>query len=204
MPNEYPIMNIRAKYADQTPEGKDIDTELEKKPDAESLNDGTFEGSFKSLKVDMLNSDESEISAQKPVVEVMTGYGAHVMSIDPNTIITNVYTGAVKNGNKLTLVTAVNIEVSSAAYDRLAYLTYMSVPNAIANKIFPAFGSTLDSRQLILIVDEVVTNQKTAIGFVQKSDSTLYFRAYLPADLEVGKTYYVRYELTLLLSEGLI
>lgn len=29
MPNEFPIVNIRAKYADQTPEGKNLDTALE-------------------------------------------------------------------------------------------------------------------------------------------------------------------------------
>lgn len=139
------------------------------------------------------------------IIENMSGYSANLVDTDTKKTISNIYTGAVKNGNKLTLVTAVEVTISDVTYNRYAYLCSFTIPSAIGALLYPAFGSILDTKNLIIVVDGDVETLKEGTGYVQKAGGqTLYFRCKLPADLELGKTYYIRYEATFLLSAGLI
>lgn len=205
MSNEYPIMNIRAKYADQTPEGKVIDIELEKKPDAESLKDGTFEGSFKSLKVDALNSDESEISAQKPVIEVMTGYSFEKEAARENDCNFN-FVSVCKNGNKITFAFLIEMTPSVAWPSNTSVrLGKYIVPNYIFVALVPSVVGSISAVSCTrgYAFDSVNSGIALDIFFQRLNVNELSVVVYPDNEMQAGTKYTLRHELTFLLSENL-
>ena len=76
MPNEYPIMNIRSKYADQTPEGKDLDNALETLQGAIEENapyDGIVEYVFQST--DYIKKET--LPSRQGIYKIMTNNGKY-------------------------------------------------------------------------------------------------------------------------------
>lgn len=140
------------------------------------------------------------------IIENMSGYSAVLVS-NTGLTISPVYVGVCKNGNKLTFVFAGNITVDDADYEKYVYLCQFNIPSSVADKLYSTNISglnVLDCRKL-LVFDSAdnFQNPLEKSGYWQKGGNTTYPRAYLP-DLTVGHTYYIRYELTLLLSNSLI
>lgn len=157
---------------------------------------GTISG-----KTPFLNADEEQITAQKPVVEVMTGYSA-VVGSDNNFTYEPIYFGACKNGNKLTLVVALNLTKNAGAGNN-PILGEIRFPSEIASKLFPTqVGSYnfLDNRILTAFATNYTYVQGPA--YITKGTNKAIF-VMNTANLIEETKYYIRYEATFLLSENL-
>lgn len=136
------------------------------------------------------------------ITETMTGYSfTKYAGFDTYGTSETVYAGAVKTGNKLTLVFAYKFTPNENATGS-AYTGRFIIPAAIMAKIYPAFSSIVDSRT----VDAVISNysREQVVCYVIKQDSTsLYFGINEMQNLTQGQTYYIRHEITLLLSDSL-
>lgn len=137
------------------------------------------------------------------IIENMSGYSVNLLSPAGYTI-EGVYAGAVKNGNKLTLVLAFNITKTSDATDPAPYVVYFGVPSAIANKLYPTqigVNNVLDAQTL-----RAYSSLTVGIDFdvwLEKSSNTLMLQV-LAENLVEDTKYFVRYEGTFLLSDNLI
>lgn len=155
-----------------------------------------------AVKTASLTSDEGEIAAQKPVVEVMNGY-----SITPTAENINLlYAGAAKNGNKLSF--AFFGTYSHKSDDVIIPFANIGIPAAIGDKIVPyelsgenriiysGVGSLFSSRtayKSCIVEMQKLTNSLLRIIFVNLNSSGLVD----------GTTYYFRIEATFLLSDNL-
>lgn len=157
-------------------------------------------------RIPVLTCDAAEIQAQKPVVEVMTGYDAQIHSdiADFNWVLTPAYVGACKNGNKLTLVASFKLKKTSASLHTDVACIEFALPSDIADKITP-----------IIIGSYGYVDQK-AIACFYSPDS------YIIAPIRMTKSgrwlnvvvtttnfsqdvdYLIRYEATFLLSSNLV
>lgn len=137
------------------------------------------------------------------IIENMTGYTA---SFPTNTgwTIEKVYVGVVKNGNKLTVVVAVNATKGAGAISNPT-LCKLNIPSAIGNKLYPAtFGlyQFLDNR--VIHAWSSYTNYIDAISYIDKQSATqLSFVIDNTTNFVQDTKYYYRYEATFLLSDSL-
>lgn len=135
------------------------------------------------------------------IIEKMSGYGyRHESAIDAKGTYTHVYTGVVKNGNKLTFVNAFKLNLTATATGTVYCDTFL-VPQDIGNKIFPAFNTVVNSRKISAFAgttDVVEINSYC----VKNSPVSLTFAIDL-SGLAAEKDYYIRQELTILLSDDL-
>ena len=158
-----------------------------------------------AVKTASLTSDEAEISAQKPVVEVMNGYSLDsTLSIEGLTI-ENVYTSASKNGNKLTLVSFLKL-TRTANTTGYGYVTKFEIPTEVGAKLFPyslgSLGAVIENKVIQAFSDR--TAYKDLILLVTKPyNSAIYFLVYNLNDLDLNVEYVARFEVTLLLSDNL-
>ena len=160
------------------------------------------------LDVDVITSSEDEISAEKPIVELMQGYRYTPVAPAAGLSVDTIYAGVVKNGNKLTLVHFFKItKTSDYAGSDYANLGQFTIPVAVANKIYPndiggsttvvAFGNcSLFYNSPITKIDKIfninkygVTNLTTLVTGINS--------------MSEGTPYYGRIEATFLLSDNL-
>ena len=136
------------------------------------------------------------------IIENMTGYSMELatVSADKGTI-TGIYGGIVKNGNKLTIVIAYKFTKAVGATGTI-YTGKITVPLAIGNKIFP-YSSTIVSSNFVSAFASLFNNVSILSYFV-KNGSTVLNSSIDLSDLVEGTEYYIRQEITLLLSENLI
>lgn len=136
------------------------------------------------------------------IIENMSGYSFTKGAIVAGWTATGVYAGVVKNGNKITFVVAYNIKKTSADAQTFLYLGRYNIPTDILDKIYPSLDDLIgvDSRKLLALS----TNSIDIDGFCEKGTTFLSFGIAGLGSLVVDTDYYVRYELTLLLSENLI
>ena len=136
------------------------------------------------------------------IIENMSGYSfTKYAGFDTYGTSEAVYAGAVKTGNKLTLVYAYKFTPNENATGS-AYTGRFMIPSAIMAKIYPAFSSIVDSRT----VDAVISNysRTQVICYVIRQDTvSLYFGINEMQNLTQGQTYYIRHEITLLLSDNM-
>ena len=150
----------------------------------------------------MQPSDEGEISAQKPVVEVMDGYD--IIPIEEK--INLLYAGAAKNGNKL----------SFAFFGTYLYKTGdvsfgfadIAIPSAVGSKIVP-YALSGEARMIYSGVANLFSSRsayKNCIVDMQKVNDELLRINFINvnfSDLVDETTYYFRFEATFLLSDNL-
>lgn len=135
------------------------------------------------------------------IVENMNGYS---FTSDPSNSeygINNVYASAVKNGNKLTLVIAGNINYSTMIAD--PYLGHFTLPGNIANLLTPVISTTLDVKPVLLVTGTSASYDKKCI--VSKYGNDIRFRLIgMDTEISAGVDYGFRVEATYLLSDSLI
>lgn len=148
---------------------------------------------------------DANIVTGNEIVEKMSNYG---YARDDVTNITreDIYAGACKNGNKLTLVLATNLtrtDTVTGSHD----IGHFAIPTAVMNKIYPtAIGSypNLVAFQIIngIVEDNTSVSLKTICS---KSGTNLYITLHYSTigDLPLNQKVYLRFELTLLLSDPL-
>lgn len=140
------------------------------------------------------------------IVEKMDGY-FFLTYVQEKIAKDFVYCGVVKNGNKLTMVCAVNITLDADAGNWCA-LGSFSFPQAIKDKIYPSTIGNLnavDVRKILLFDDTLsYASPIEKVAYAEKNASGNIFMQCSLSDVPREKTYYLRYELTLLLSDNLI
>ena len=136
------------------------------------------------------------------IIEIMSGYSFVQPSATGYTFEV-VYAGVVKNGNKLTLVEAVKITKGALANDNNPAIGRFVVPADIANALYPTNiggDNVLDVRQLNAYLNK--DNSVDARAYMTKSYTTesMIVNTY---NMVQDSTYFVRYEVTFLLSDNL-
>lgn len=140
------------------------------------------------------------------IIENMSGYSA-VITPNSDYDFENVYTGAVKNGNKLTLVAAINITRLQNVTSSVAYVEFV-VPTEVYNKLYYTLigGYNILNFPFVKAIGEDASAIDLGI-LIMKSGSNVIRIALHTAtipNLVLNKKYYVRLEATFLLSNGLI
>lgn len=138
------------------------------------------------------------------IIENMSGYSFTIRD-DQAAYgeLTAIYAGAVKNGNKLTLVLFANWRVISK-HGSLS-LCYFTIPLGVAAKLYPytygSYDNVLDNRKVntVQISDATYVEANT---FIRKYTDKLYILIN-DTNMVVGQTYNFRVEATFLLSDSL-
>lgn len=152
-----------------------------------------------SGKTPVLTCDEAEISAQKPVVEVMTGYSFYGNA----SIVSPAYAGVVKNGNKITFSIAGSIATEGTLPGSgEIVLGYFSMPLAIGSKLIPISGIRLAAVG-VMLVRNLYSAPTSSVALVNKDSGTSLRISILTNTLSVSTSYEFRFEITFLLSENL-
>ena len=137
------------------------------------------------------------------IIENMSGY-SFAYGTPTGYTIENVYVGVVKNGNKVTFVTAFNITKTSADADSYITIGGYSIPSAIGDKLFTTLVGAhnfLDVKA-IDIFSSRTSKVNTSIT-MNKASNVLVNVALGTTTLVVDTKYYARYEATFLLSDSL-
>lgn len=190
------MQNQYVEFAKNDGKGKEIDIEA-----IESAIEDAKEKPVipTTLSVNILTSANDEITAQKPVVEVMTGY---YYTAGSSTVELN-YVGTVKNGNKLTIALAgtLNTEETLPASGEYNF-GYITIPADIGSKLFPISGNILGFIP-IAMVRNLYSAPTNSVGYISKDSATLIKIAISTNTLAVSTSYRFRFEITFLLSENL-
>ena len=149
------------------------------------------------------NLSASGLISGNEIIENMTGY-SWTQGTPANVSLSKVYVGAVKNGNKLTLV--VSYKLTPSVANPFVHLGSFIIPSNVGNKIFPVqVGSSL-----IVVSNKVTLTGNSYSDIIEElyfithnSATSLEFYLSTPASLIVDKEYYVRIESTISLSESL-
>lgn len=149
--NNFPTMPIRAQYADKSASGKELDDAVVVE-DGEVTIDKLIVGEADAHKVvsdeaniDELTADEVSINRLSggditgdSIIENMSGYDYETATIASTTLVYN-YIGAVKNGNKLTIVVDGKLTpTSSTPYN--VNLGWFKMPSDVIAKLVPTDG----------------------------------------------------------------
>ena len=137
------------------------------------------------------------------IIEDMSGY-SFTKGSSENYTYDYIYAGVVKNGNKITFVVALNLTKNAGAGSQ-AIIGSFAIPSAVSSKIYPTLiGGTyqfVDDRIINCFSDFAA--QVSATAFMQKYTNTLMC-SLIPSNLVQGTKYFVRYEVTILLSDTLV
>lgn len=137
------------------------------------------------------------------IIENMSGYSATI-GRTANFDYEKVYFGAVKNGNKITFVLALNLtKRSGGTFNPI--LGEITIPSAVGAQLYPTELDGyyfLDNRVLNIFKNNAVSVEAPA--YIQKlSNTVIQFRISDSANMVEDQKYYVRYEATFLLSDDI-
>lgn len=139
------------------------------------------------------------------IIENMSGYSAEYISI-PNLTMENVYVGAVKNGNKLTIVCATNFTKLADLVGSQSYLI-ISIPSEVLSKLYPTTIGIYDCLAFTQVKAVASSGQMKDINIlIEKQTNNILIDLQgdtineLPANVKT----YVRVEATFLLSDNLV
>lgn len=141
------------------------------------------------------------------IIENMTGYSYDKDSETSNLTRELVYAGVVKNGNKLTFVIAMNITRTGAMGNYINCGSF-TIPLSVASKLYPSavINDLLEVQQLQAL-SSFSSDPVIFKGFSFKDLPTkIKFQCWdltFDSKLTLNTTYYVRYEVTFLLSNNL-
>ena len=155
--------------------------------------------------VDVAGDIDAEKITGDEIVEKMSGYNASV-GTTTNFTIEKVYIGACKNGNKLTLVVAMNVTKTDTGND--FDLATITIPSSVGAKLYPTqlgdqpYLSFLDFKKIQMVDEDLSIISQD--GYVYKNSNTsLAFSIKNSDNMTTNKKYYVRYEVTFLLSDDI-
>ena len=148
----------------------------------------------------LLASGDVEDIKGDSIIENMTGYSFTKATTTKGTL-TYIYSGVVKNGNKITFVNFVSF-AKTAGEGGALNLGIFTIPSAVGSKLFPYSGSVLDMRNITAWIN--AQNITTLPHVIYKNSNTaISFEVNAIDSLSAGFTYLVRVEATFLLSDNL-
>ena len=135
------------------------------------------------------------------IIENMSGY-SYVEGTTAGYTTSPVYVGAVKTGNKLTLVVALTFTRNADAVDDEFSMGRITIPEDILAKILPFLSNVVDARDIIAFASD---ESKEIRCYITKPSTYLQFNADVyNRNITANKEYYIRYEATFLLSDSLV
>lgn len=157
-----------------------------------------------SVSTPILTSQNENIEAQKPVVEVMAGYAFTQLPQQYGTLSVS-YAGAVKNGNKLTLAVAGTYEKASDGSNEA--IGRFTIPLNVNAKLFPFYitgiGNVLEFKSVGFVDTSNGAILSPTLRLIKNQYGSLNIYIQAVHGLTTGHTYYFRYEVTFLLSDNL-
>ena len=149
---------------------------------------------------------EAPLITGDEIVEKMSGYSYTKISVS-NVTVEDVYAGIVKNGNKLTLVTAFDATRTDTNGAYAAYCNF-GLPESVYNKLYPSdIGPYIGklSVQVVTALCEDGTSVSLHVIVQQVAANVIgCYLAYGEWDLlTLNKKYSIRLEQTFLLSDNL-
>lgn len=166
---------------------------------------GTLNGKFNSISTSILTSQNDNIEAQKPVVEVMTGYSFVLNPSLTSVSVEIIYAGVCKNGNKLTL-TIFGKLTNTSAND--IYLASFPAPSSILSKLYPYIvqGVNVLAQKEVEFYPSINLSALPlkAVFETTKSNTAIIINARKLSELTAGVEYFFRFEQTFLLSDNLV
>lgn len=156
-----------------------------------------------ALKASLAGANFTGAITAPSIIENMTSYTFTPALSTANKEINVIYAGAVKNGNKLTLVIFETIEMKNAISTTMDIGTF-SVPQAVFDKLYPF---TIESNSMIAInttrVWETFSSYVDTYFFINKGSGTNLVFNTPSGVLTPNKVYLFRCEVTFLLSDSL-
>lgn len=164
------------------------------------ISDGGVSVTDGAVSTPILTSQNDHIEAEKPVIEVMTGYSLNSTGgqFSPD------YVGISKNGNKLSIAFNGVVTTQAAHPDGGYALVRFNMPISIGNKIIPHFETLLSNINISVLEgnNQWATPTTGIVRCVKFSAYQLQFYL-LASNLNVSSSYYIRVETTFLLSDNL-
>lgn len=156
----------------------------------------------------LLASGDVESIKADSIIENMTGYSAQILTPAGFTI-SPVYVGACKNGNKLTIVIAMNITRTADDLSGNVELAKVYLPDDVFDKIYPTL---IGSHNIVDVKEQTFwqnpwTNKKIAVWTgIPGQEHCLRLTANdaINSAMTKNTTHYMRYEATLLLNDSLV
>lgn len=139
------------------------------------------------------------------ITENMQGY-YFTENTNDNITATPIYTGAVKNGNKLTLVYFAKIRRTGDITNDYSLFGHFVIPEQVGAKIFPyALGQSNNiAANKTLTAFKAKNNGVNFLGNISKGSNTrFYVEAYGLNAIDINVDYVFRFEVTFLLNESL-
>ena len=136
------------------------------------------------------------------IIENMSGYDYIRQSGD----FQEIYVGAVKNGNKLTIAYFGKYKVPSTP--GAARICYIDIPDAVGSKLYPfnvgGSNTYLDSKAVTFLdVNSPSTYHSNLVDCEKTSNTRIEISLRTVTGFSANEEYYFRYEVTFLLSENL-
>ena len=161
---------------------------------------------LEGLDISVGSLDADGLVTGEEIIEKMSGY-SFTLGDNANFTWEKIYAGAVKNGNKLTLVLAINV-TKTAAYTSSTVTGSFTLPASVIAKLIPTTigGYTALALSKVQCVDNTNTIVEVKHLVLKDADNNqVNFLLYGSdiSNLVQNTKYYIRYELTLLLSDSL-
>ena len=162
--------------------------------------DSTYLASQLALKANLAGANFSGAITAPSIIESMSGYS---FSKDSASDIEYIYVGCSKNGNKITFVVFVKLNIASTSSGKNLGTFY--IPEEVGQKLFPF---TLDGNNTVLDIKTLqafktaTTSDSITIRMRKVNDQALVVSANT-TNLTLNTDCLVRYEATFLLSDNL-
>ena len=140
------------------------------------------------------------------IIENMAGYSFETPSVEHFTQ-TGVYAGIVKNGNKLTLCYAVNVQQDGDLPASTISFAKFNLPSDIASKLYPTTIGTYSALDFKKVMGIKTDNTSKDIEIlVSKSGNSVVYeiRWNSVSDIPTNSNMFLRIECTFLLSDNLV
>lgn len=133
------------------------------------------------------------------IIENMIGYSFENLS---KSLWTPIYVGAVKNGNKLTIVFSgtLNRGVDGAGNPNLCYVR---INSSVGSKLYPWVDNVLEQK-VIYFQKDAFNQTPIQIRTIKDDGSNLRYQIFGLETLDASTDYYFRLEQTFLLSDSLV
>lgn len=150
---------------------------------------------------------EGDSISGNEIVEKMTGYSFENTDIE-NLTKEYIYSGVVKNGNKLTFALALNLTRTGSVSSTIPELGRFVIPASISSKLYPTSIGVYGSILGFIVIYGIASDDKKEISVIFDKQGTTKLQM-LGAEntinsLTQNKKYFVRIEATFLLSDNLI
>lgn len=167
--------------------------------------DITYVDTQLALKANLAGANFTGDITAPSIIENMSGYSFSPVGTPVNTTREFVYAGVVKNGNKLTLVVALNLTNTTGTQDSAVNIGKFAIPSAVMQKLYPVQIGVynflaISKAQLYATHNADPLNINIAC---EKGTSTIEFTAWKIDNLVQNTKYYLRFEFTFLLSDNL-